>query len=138
MNDTDRTSDVRTMEERRRAAMLAADTHALREILDEGLVYVHSTGTRDDRESFLARLERGAIRYDALSLDVIGIQMHERFALLHGKMDARIGTPDGTLAVSTRYEAVWMRSGEAWRVVAFQGLPPGIANAPDEGLGHAG
>lgn len=137
MNDTDRTSRVRAMEERRRVAMLAADTDALRDILDEGLVYVHSTGARDCRASYLDKLEDGVVRYEALSLDVTEIQSHERFALLRGKMDARINTPDGMLAVSTCYEVVWMRSGEAWRVVAFQGLPPGTANDLRRSIGQA-
>lgn len=129
MSDTPRVAEaLRALEERRRLAMLAADTAALRDILDEGLVYVHSTGTRDSRASYLGKLDDGAVRYEELSTEVVEIAVRERFALLRGTMTARVRTPDRTLVVASHYEVVWMRAAQAWRVVAFQGFPPDTAS----------
>lgn len=131
MSDTRRVAEaLRALEERRRLAMLAVDTAALRDILDEGLVYIHSTGARDSRSSYLDKLDEGAVRYEELSTEVVEIAVRERFALLRGIMTARVRTPDRTLAVASHYEVVWMRTAEAWRVVAFQGFLPDTANRP--------
>jgi hypothetical protein len=120
MNDSDCAADVRAMEERRRVAMLAADTHALRDLLDEGLIYVHSTGGRDTRASYLQKLDDGVMRYESLALDVSEVQARERFALLRGAMSAQVKTANGTIAVASHYEAIWMQAGGAWRLAAFQ------------------
>jgi hypothetical protein len=53
-------------EEARRQAMLGADTRALAAMCAETLVYVHSSGVIDSRESYLQKLDGGALRYETL------------------------------------------------------------------------
>lgn len=126
MTDTnDSAATILALEARRRLAMLAADCDTLRELFDKSLVYHHSTGARDDREGYLARLARREIVYEALTLDVHGIETGERLALMRGAMDATVRTAGGLLAVASQYEAAWMRSDGAWRLVALESFRPG-------------
>ncbi|MBN3857443.1 nuclear transport factor 2 family protein [Paraburkholderia sp. Ac-20340] len=111
---------IRALEEQRRLAMLAADTEALEAIFDESLIYIHSTGARDTRASYLAKLTGGAMRYESVSLDVSDILVRERFALLSGAMAASVQTANGTLSILSRYEASWIRSADGWRIAAMQ------------------
>jgi ketosteroid isomerase-like protein len=111
---------IRALEEQRRLAMLAADTEALEAIFDEGLIYIHSTGGRDTRASYLAKLASGAMRYASVSLDVTDILVRERFALLSGAMVATVQTADGRFAIASRYEASWIRYADRWRIAAMQ------------------
>ncbi|WP_167061949.1 nuclear transport factor 2 family protein [Burkholderia sp. Ax-1719] len=123
MTDQENVALIRALEEQRRVAMLAADTLALEALFDEGLVYVHSTGGRDSRASYLAKLSSGAMRYEAVTLDVSDIAVRERFALLGGAMAATVrisGAKPATLAIASRYESVWMLSADGWRMVAIQ------------------
>ncbi|RKP53367.1 nuclear transport factor 2 family protein [Pararobbsia silviterrae] len=122
MTDRDFAADIRALEERRRIAMLAADTATLRTLFDASLVYLHSTGLRDTRESYLDKLEDGTMRYEALAFDVTELIARERFALLRAKMSATITTPKGTFDVASDYEAVWMHSDGTWRAIAIQGF----------------
>ncbi|HZZ10996.1 MAG TPA: nuclear transport factor 2 family protein, partial [Paraburkholderia sp.] len=113
---------IRELEEARRAAMLAGDTAALAALLDEGLVYIHSTGTRDSRASYLDKLASGAMRYEAVQFRVNEIQMRERLALVCGTMDASVRIASGTIAVASQYEAVWTKLNDAWRLSVIQGF----------------
>jgi hypothetical protein len=114
---------IRALEEERRVAMLAADTQALEALFDEGLLYLHSTGSRDSRASYLAKLSSGAMRYETVTLDVSDVVVRERFALLSGAMVASVrvaGDKPQVLEIASRYEAVWMLSADGWRMAAIQ------------------
>lgn len=122
MTNQESAERVRALEEQRRLAMLAADIPVLEALFDEALVYIHSTGGRDSRASYLEKLASGAMRYETVTLDVSDVVVRDRFALLSGRMTASVrvasGAP-GLLAIASRYESVWMRSAESWRVVAM-------------------
>lgn len=116
-NDLARAIDL---EERRRVAMLAADVRRLQDLLDESLVYLHSTGLRDSRASFLAKLAQGQIQYDRLNLALSSAQSTDKFLLAQGRMEARIRVDGVERQVKSCYEAVWMNTSEAWVCIAIQ------------------
>ncbi|WP_321845780.1 nuclear transport factor 2 family protein [Paraburkholderia bannensis] len=123
MTSQESAQSIRALEEQRRLAMLAADTQALEALLDEALIYIHSTGGRDSRASYLEKLASGAMRYEAVTLDVSDVILRERFALLSGTMIATVRVAAATpavLAIASRYEAVWMQSEDGWRVAAMR------------------
>ena len=61
-------------EEQRRQAMLGGDIAALEALLSDGLVYVHSTGGRDTKTTYLNKLASGSLKY--LSLSFEDLQVH--------------------------------------------------------------
>jgi hypothetical protein len=130
MTDVDCVATIRALEALRRIAMRTADTEALRELFDECLVYIHSTGARHSLVSFLDKLAHGAISYGTLTLGAVEIQARERFALLCGMMEGTIHTTVGTLAVANHYEAAWMKCAGSWPVAAIQGFKPHIDKDP--------
>lgn len=123
MTDRESAALIRALEEQRCVAMLVADTQMLEALFDEGLLYIHSTGGRDSRASYLAKLSSGAMRYETLTLDVSEVVVRERFALLSGAMAATVRIASGkpaVLAIASRYEAVWVLSPDGWRMAAIQ------------------
>jgi hypothetical protein len=123
MTNQESAARIRALEAQRRVAMLASDTQALEALFDEGLLYLHSTGGRDSRASYLAKLSSGAMRYETLTLDVSDVVVRERFALLSGSMTASVrvaGEMPKMLAIASRYESLWMLSSDGWRMAAIQ------------------
>jgi len=114
---------IRQLEEARRTAMLAGDAVALGDLLDEGLVYIHSTGARDNRDSYLDKFTSGAMHYEAVTLAVSEIQTRERLALVCGAIKASVHTANGTIEVASQYEALWMKMNGRWRLSVMQGFP---------------
>lgn len=122
--------EVLAQEERRRQALLAGDWEAVAALLSEALVYVHSTGARDDRASCLHKLREGQIRYRQLVFEGLSVGGGPDIALLHGQMRAEVLKPEGVKAISSLYLAVWAREVDGvLRLVAYQGTPaaPGQA-----------
>ena len=113
------------LEERRRVAMLASDIRRLQDLLDDSLIYLHSTGQRDSRVSFLGKLKEGQLRYDFLNFILESARSTDKFLLAQGRMEACIRVDGVERQVRSCYEAVWMRTSEAWVCIAIQSyLPP--------------
>src|SRR5258706_9537054 len=60
---TDSERDVRTAQAARIAAVVGQDVNRLGTILDETLIYGHTTGATDTKASYLDRVRTGSLRY---------------------------------------------------------------------------
>lgn len=114
------------LEERRRVAMLASDVHRLQALLDDSLIYLHSTGQRDSRASFLSKLAEGQLQYDLLSFQLSSAVSTDKFLLAQGGMEARIRVDGVERQVKSCYEAVWMNASDAWVCIAIQSYVPPV------------
>lgn len=110
-----------TLEAQRCQAMLQADLPALRALLAPQLRYLHSTGVCDDRDSLLAKFERGQMVYAALELRVRTVTVTAEAAIVDGEMRAQVQRGSERLAIASRYLAVWLRAGDGWQLAMFQG-----------------
>src|SRR3546814_10039307 len=80
-NQTD-VAAIEHLEERRYAAMLAADTGTLEELLHDALVYMHSTGGADTKESYITGVRDGAFAYKAVERDDQTVRVHGDIGLV--------------------------------------------------------
>jgi hypothetical protein len=110
-------------DEARRLAMLAADTRALKEMCAETLVYVHSSGATDSRESYLHKLDSGALRYEALEFVAPRYRLIGTTGLVHAGMRAAVLRGGGRYAVAGNTLAVWTFGERGWLLQALQASP---------------
>ena len=114
-------------EQRRRDAMRAGDSAALEDLLSEAIVYVHSTGVHDTRDSYLRKIRDGAIRYLRLELCDLQAQVLPGVALVTGTMQATVLKGGQEKHVNSVFLSVWAPDpsdmGGAWRLRAHQGTP---------------
>ena len=108
-------------ESRRVRAMISGDIEQLRQLLDERLIYTHSTGVVDDKHSLLKKIATGELRYrsiESLSRKTIeidaGAVIYEELAML---VDVR-GEPH---SIRSRGISMWLTLGNGeWQLLAFQ------------------
>ena len=122
------TSDaVLQREQLRRDAMLSGDSAALEALLSDALVYVHSTGAHDTRDSYLRKIRDGAMRYLHLELCGLQAQVLPGVALVTGTMQATVLKDGQEKQVRSVFLTVWVPepfdAGSAWRLRAHQGTP---------------
>ncbi|HCY15051.1 MAG TPA: DUF4440 domain-containing protein [Curvibacter sp.] len=110
-------------EQRRRDAMLAGDAAALRELISGQVIYVHSSATRDTRDSYLKKISTGALRYLHLVLSDMQVQMVEGAALVTGRMQATVSRDGKEIPVRSAFLTVWVPEHGVWRLRAHQGTP---------------
>lgn len=126
-NDDAAAAGVRAAEEARRQAMLDGDTATLGELLSDTLVYTHSTGAKDGKQSYLEQLASGALRYEALAFVAPAITVLGRVGLVCAVMDATVVRGDTPRHVASSYLAVWEATPSGWRLQAIQATPLSIA-----------
>lgn len=112
------------LEERRRQALVAGDLPALRGLLADDLVYVHSTGASDRKDSYLAKLSAGRLKYLSLELSELQVQSLQLAVVVSGRMAATVLRDGQQKSVASLFMTVWGcdRDG-VWRLHAHQGTP---------------
>ena len=112
--------EILALEERRYAAMLAADMGALEPLVHEDLVYTHSSGVVDGKASWLESMRSGKTRYKSVQCADEKVRLHGDAALVTGgaTLEVEIGGQPKTLRL--RYLNVWVNSGGGWKFAAWQ------------------
>ena len=115
---------VLALEERRRQALLAGDLPALQGLLADALVYVHSTGACDRKDSYLAKLAGGGLTYLELHFSELQVQLLQQAAVVSGRMAARVSKDGQPKNVASLFMTVWGCGADGvWRLHAHQGTP---------------
>lgn len=113
-------SAIERLEDRRYAAMLAADTAALDGMLHDDLVYMHSTGGRDSKASYLAALGNGTAVYKQVTRDDQTVLVHGDMALVFNRLEADVEIRGKAHHLDNRLLAVWARDGATWKLIGLQ------------------
>lgn len=115
---------VLALEERRRQAMLAGDLPALQGLLADALVYVHSTGGCDSKDSYLAKLSGGGLKYLEVNFSELHVQVLQQAAVVSGRMAAVISKDGQRKNVASLFMTVWGCGADGvWRLHGHHGTP---------------
>ena len=113
-------AEIVRLEEERYAAMLAKDIAALERLLDEDLVYMHSSGVADTKESYLRGLKDGVWDYLRISRSEQMVKVKGDTALVFNRLAISIKVRGALKELDNRALAVWVRREGAWRLLALQ------------------
>jgi len=100
---------VMALEDARVTALCEQDDATLDGLLSDSMVYVHSTGLLDTKQSFLEHVRNGPIQYRTFERSDV-----EAYAAGDIEYD---GKP---IELHFRYLAVWVKHAGAWRFEAWQ------------------
>jgi ketosteroid isomerase-like protein len=117
---TDVVEEIAALEDRRYAAMVAKDVATLDELLDEKLIYMHSSGVADTKASYLKGLQTGVWDYHQVDRSDLRTEIDGDVALVFGKLSIRITIRGEYKAFDSRALAVWHRRGGTWHLLAVQ------------------
>ena len=114
---------VMATESARYAAMIEGDVAALEQLLDAELVYSHSDGSRDSRETYLKKVTDGHFVYHRADAPVERLLIIGDCAVLAGQMNAEVSVGDEKRSLSNGCLAVYRRTDGKWRLLAYQPTP---------------
>ncbi len=121
MNETTEVvEEIAALEDRRYAAMVAKDVATLDELLDEKLIYMHSSGIADTKASYLEGLQTGVWDYHQVDRSDLRTEIDGDVALVFGKLSIRITIRGEYKAFDSRALAVWHRRAGTWHLLAVQ------------------
>lgn len=100
--------------------MVGGDLEQVGLLLHGDLVYVHSHGMADTRESYLGGLSAGTWTYDELAHEIDVSPLGDRTALAVGRMRARGSAYGRSAEVTSQTMSVWVEHSAAWVLRSFQ------------------
>jgi len=104
----------------RRAAMIDADTDALSHHLADELVWTHSSGRTEDKDTVLANIGAGTARYLALRVEDISTTQHGDIFLYHGTLHGRVKRNGIERELHNKFLSVWRIADERFQMLALQ------------------
>lgn len=112
--------DIRAAEEQWSSAVEANDFSKIESCLADDLIYAHSTGAVETKSEYMARLRKGAQKYDAIRYEKTAVRVHGDTAVAHSHV-RMTGTSDGApFDNRLMMMHVWVKRGERWQLVAHQ------------------
>lgn len=110
---------VSAADDRRYAALLTADIAALADLLSETLIYVHTTGDTDTRQSLLHAVRTGFVEYRHLERRDEQWVIRPSLVLSAGRqlgLSILQGKPG---LIDVAYLSAWALEDESWRLAAW-------------------
>ena len=112
--------DVLKAEKDWAAAVTAGHFDHVASLLDDTLIYAHSTGNIESKDEYLGKLRSGAQKYTAIKHEKTTVRLHGNAAVVHS-----IGRMVGTNAAGPfdnhlMIMHTWIKTGGQWRLAAHQ------------------
>lgn len=121
MNQTD-SADLRNLlaaDDVRLSALVANDLEGLKAVLHPDLIYVHTNGSRDSRDSLLSSLrERRLIYRKCEHVDRIGV-VAGATGVIQGSLGFEVLLDGNPRRLDIRYQSVWVIEGERRRMIGW-------------------
>ena len=112
-------AEVLAAEDRRHRAMLDADLAALDRLCADDLSYAHSSGVRDTKAEYLAKVASGYYVYRRIDHPVERVAVVGDTAVVVGRMTADLLVDGVEKTIDNLALAVWVRAGEEWLLLAY-------------------
>lgn len=101
--------------------LLAGDVDGVAELCHDELVYTHSVGFRDSKQTLLASLRTGALRYHAIEQDVDDVVALTGAIVIVGSQRTELTGAGRRMAGASLTSALWISESDRWMLRMFQG-----------------
>jgi hypothetical protein len=114
--------EVIRLEKRRFIAMVNKDTSFLKNILADDLLYIHTDGHEDGKQSFINAIANKDLDYKQMDLKDLTSRIYKSTVILSGNMHILVYSKkvDKTLDLNIHYMDVYQKRHNKWQLVSWQ------------------
>ena len=123
MTTDDVVAEVLAAEDRRYQALLGPDLPALERLFHDRLRYAHSSGVRDTKAEYLAKIESGYYDYTRSEHPVERVDVVGDTAVVSGRMTADLLVQGQPKSLDVLALAVWTKDTGEWQLLAYASTP---------------
>ncbi len=117
-------ADVEALERKRFAAQVSKDYDFLEKIFADDLIYTHSNGKQDTKQTYIQSIKDGKSVYNKIDVEEVNVRDYGKTAVVNGKVKIEMAPIDGKPnIVPLRYVVVYMKNGKkGWQLNTWQSL----------------
>ena len=108
------------LDKKRMTAMAEKDVAALKNMLCKGLVYTHSSGRQDTKQSLIEGMESGSTVYTSVVPSEVKAQDLGNAVVLTGVAAISVNSKGKPNSVRVRFTDVYENQNGTWRMIAWQ------------------
>lgn len=108
------------LDKRRMTAMAQKDVAALKNMLCKGLVYTHSSGRQDTKQSLIDGMESGSTVYTSMVPSEVKAQDLGNAVVLTGVAAISVNSKSKPNSFRVRFTDVYENQNGTWRMVTWQ------------------
>lgn len=109
-------------EKNRFEAQINKNYAVLDQVLGNDLVYTHSNGNTDSKESYIQSIRDGKSKYDAINVEEQKVRVYGNTAIINGICMIKAMSNGETINTHLKYTDVYVRKGKQWQMVAWQSI----------------
>lgn len=113
---------VSDAEKQRFDAQVSKNYAVLNQVLADDLIYTHSSGNTDGKQSYIQSIREGKSKYDAIDVQEQKVRVYGNTAVINGVCLIKAMNNGETINTHLRYTDVYVRKGKQWQMVAWQSL----------------
>jgi len=117
---TSKAQKVLAVEALRFEAMTRADTAALRPMLAEELVYVHSNALQENKSEHLSAIASRKLVYEKMDREKASVRFYGKTALVNGVVVVRGILKGNPFEIRLLYLAVYRKKRDSWMLINWQ------------------
>jgi len=112
---------ARKLEDTRWKLLLNADVNALTDLVSDDLQFVHSSGLKDTKMTYLDAIRAGAVIYrSANSAIETVVPLGDGAFIASGVVKMEVTVRGTERSLHSMFMVIWRREQESWRLVAHQ------------------
>jgi ketosteroid isomerase-like protein len=111
------------LDDERCRAMIAGDAAVLDRLMSDDIVYTHSSARLDSKQSFIASISGGTVKYRRIHRRDVAVSVRSGFAFLTGSVEIDVEAGGSLRHLILRYSNVWEATGKGWQQVLWQTTP---------------
>jgi ketosteroid isomerase-like protein len=114
---------IEALETRRRKALVEQDIATLVDMMDDELLYVHSSAVAEDKALYIKKLSEGHYRYSSLTSLRRSYRVLGDVVLADGDLQIGVRVADADKVINSRYLQAWARRANGWKMISWQSTP---------------
>jgi ketosteroid isomerase-like protein len=111
---------VLRLEQQWENALTNSDISALDKLYDDTMVYTHSNGKVDTKETYLSAIKSGATKYQSMTRDDIKVSVYGHAAVVTCHWEVHILARGNKIDMNARYLHVYAEQPNGWKLVAHE------------------
>jgi hypothetical protein len=99
--------DVINAERKRHLAQIACDIQLMDELMDSELIYIHSNGHVDSKESYIDSMKSGRVKYRSMRFSKETVRIFGFIGILNGvaNFDVTVGNVESSVQLA--FHSIW-------------------------------
>ncbi len=109
-------------EKERFNAQITRDAAVLDKVLADDLVYTHSSGQVDSKQSFIQSIKDAKMVYEQINVEEQKIRLYGKIAVVNGVCTIKAINNGQPMNLKLRYTDAYKRKGKQWQLITWQSL----------------